>query len=225
MTDLKTAIPTKLLWVDLEMTGLDPQTDVILEIAAEVTDFTFKTLASYEAVIYQPDEKLAQMNEWAQKQHAVSGLTERIRNGGRPETDVMHELVGFISAQFGDEPAVLAGNSIHNDRNFIKRWWPEVDDMLHYRMLDVSAWKVLMQAKYNVAFDKKDVHRAFDDIQASIAEYADESWREGVAILSSGDPEELQATADRLREGELANKLAAELLDEVVRDSLGMPAF
>jgi oligoribonuclease len=170
MTDLKSAVPTKFLWVDLEMTGLDCQTDVILEIAAEVTDLNFKTLASYEAVIYQSDEKLVGMNEWALAQHAKSGLTERIRTEGRPETDVMHELVGFIQAQFGDEPAVLAGNSIHNDRNFIKRWWPEVDELLHYRMLDVSAWKLVMQAKYDVVFEKKEVHRAFDDIQASIAE-------------------------------------------------------
>jgi oligoribonuclease len=170
MTDLKSSVPTKFLWIDLEMTGLDPETDVILEIAAEVTDLQFKTLASYEAVIFQSDEKLANMNEWALAQHAKSGLTERIRTEGRPETDVIHELVDFITTQFGDEPAVLAGNSIHNDRNFIKRWWPEVDDTLHYRMLDVSAWKLVMQARYDVSFEKKEVHRAFDDIQASIAE-------------------------------------------------------
>lgn len=166
----KTAVPTKLLWVDLEMTGLDVQHDVILEVAVEVTDMDFKTLASYEAIIHHPDEVLDGANEWAKQQHAVSGLTERVRHEGRPEQDVVHELVGFIKAEFGTEPAVLAGNSIHNDRNFIKRWWPEVDALLHYRMLDVSAWKVLMQGKYGVSFEKKEVHRAFDDIQASIAE-------------------------------------------------------
>jgi oligoribonuclease len=166
----KNAVPTKLLWVDLEMTGLDSQNDVILEIAAEVTDFNFQTLANYEAVINHPDDVLEKANEWAKEQHEKSGLTERVRNEGRPEQDVVHELVGFIQAQFGGEPAILAGNSIHNDRNFIKRWWPEVDELLHYRMLDVSAWKVLMQAKYGLNFEKKEVHRAFDDIQASIAE-------------------------------------------------------
>jgi oligoribonuclease len=170
MLDPKTTTPTKLLWVDLEMTGLDPEKDVILEIAAEVTDFDFKTLASYEALINHPDDVLNNMNEWAAAQHASSGLTERVRTQGRPEQEVIHELVGFISAQFGEEPAVLAGNSIHNDRNFVKKWWPEVDARLHYRMLDVSAFKVLMRGKYSVEFDKKDVHRAFDDIQASIAE-------------------------------------------------------
>lgn len=170
MLDPKTTKPTKLLWIDLEMTGLDPEKDVILEVAAEVTDFEFKTLANYEALVKHPEEVLNNMNEWAAAQHAASGLTERVRTQGRPEQEVIHELVGFIKAQFGEEPAVLAGNSIHNDRNFIKKWWPEVDAQLHYRMLDVSAFKVLMRGKYDVEYDKKDVHRAFDDIQASIAE-------------------------------------------------------
>ena len=166
----KNAIPSKLLWVDLEMTGLDVQKDVIIEVAIEVTDFNFKTLASYEAIIHQPDEILENANDWAKAQHAASGLTERVRSQGRPERDVIHEMVGFIQAQFGDEPAVMAGNSIHNDRNFVKQWWPEVDALLHYRMLDVSAFKILMQTKYGVSFEKKEAHRAFDDIQASIAE-------------------------------------------------------
>ena len=166
----KHAVPTKLLWVDLEMTGLDPREHVIIEIAAEVTDFNFKTLASYEALIKHPERKLKHMNEWAQRQHDGSGLTERVRRQGKPEKDVIHELVGFIKGQFGDEPAILAGNSIHNDRIFIRRWWPEVEELLHYRMLDVSSLKILMQAKYGVSFDKKETHQAYDDIQASIAE-------------------------------------------------------
>lgn len=166
----KKAIPTKLLWVDLEMTGLDPKEHVIIEIAAEVTDFTFKTLASYEAVIHHSDAVLARANDWAAAQHQKSGLTDRVRNSDRSEEAVKHELMGFIRAQFGDEPAILAGNSIHNDRIFIKQWWPEVDALLHYRMLDVSSLKIVMQGKYGMQFDKKDTHRAFDDIQASIAE-------------------------------------------------------
>lgn len=168
--DDKNIIPTKLLWVDLEMTGLDPAQDVILEIAAEVTDFTFKTLASFEAVIAQPQKVMDNMNDWCKTQHAASGLSERVRTVGRPEAQVKHELVGFIKAQFGDQPAILAGNSIHNDRLFIRAWWPEVEAVLHYRMLDVTSFKLVMQGKHGVIFEKNDAHRAFDDIQASIAE-------------------------------------------------------
>jgi oligoribonuclease len=166
----KTIKPTKLLWVDLEMTGLDPGKDVILEVAVEVTDFSLKTLASYEAVVKHSDEILSNMNEWSQKQHKVSGLIERIKKNGQSERSVKDQLIGFIKAQFGNEPAILAGNSIHNDRKFIEKWWPEVNDLLHYRMLDVSSFKVLMSGKYDINFEKNNSHRAFDDIQASIAE-------------------------------------------------------
>lgn len=192
----KKAKPTKLLWIDLEMTGLDPQEHVIIEVAAEVTDFNFKTLASYEALVKQPEAKLSGMNEWAQKQHDASGLTERVRQEGKPERDVVHELVGFIQAQFGDEPAILAGNSIHNDRIFIRQWWPEVEAVLHYRMLDVSSWKIFMQGRYGVEFDKNDAHRAFDDIQASIAElqyYLE--WFKGQGNVADETPVE-EPTAD-----------------------------
>ena len=161
---------TKLLWVDLEMTGLDPEEHVIIEVAVEVTDWTFKTLASYEAVIRHADDILDKANPWARDQHAKSGLTERVKKEGRPEAEVIHELVGFIKAQFGDEQAVLAGNSIHNDRLFIRKWWPEVDALLHYRMLDVTSWKLVMEGKLGISYDKNDAHRAYDDIQASIAE-------------------------------------------------------
>jgi len=163
-------LPEKLLWVDLEMTGLDVENDLIIEIAAEVTDLNFTTLASYEACVSQTDEVLGGMHPWAMEHHAQSGLIERIKQHGKSDNDVQHELIGFINAQFSNKPAILAGNSIHNDRNFIKKYWPDVDRLLHYRMVDVTSFKIIMQAKYNVFFDKKEVHRAFDDIQASIAE-------------------------------------------------------
>ena len=83
---------------------------------------------------------------------------------------MVRELAEFIKANFGDEPAVLAGNSIHNDRRFIKKWWPEVDGLLHYRMLDVSSWKLVLQGKYGVPFEKQETHRAAADIRESIAE-------------------------------------------------------
>jgi oligoribonuclease len=169
----KHAIPTRLLWVDLEMTGLDSQEDVILEVAAEITDFDFKTLASYEARIQQNRQVVIdrmQKNIWwkdypANRDDFVNKLDE-----GKPSHQVEQELIALIDQYFGDEPAILAGNSIHNDRNFIKYWWPALDLKLHYRMLDVSSLKIFMQGKYAVEFEKKEIHRAFDDIQASIAE-------------------------------------------------------
>lgn len=169
----KTLKPTKLLWVDLEMTGLDSQHDVILEIAAEITDFDFKTLASYEALVQQPKDVVVdrmQKNIWWKDYAANRDEFIQKLSGGKPSGQVEQELIALVQAQFGAEPAVLAGNSIHNDRKFIARWWPQLDLKLHYRMLDVSAWKVFMQGKHGLEFEKKEVHRAFDDIQASIAE-------------------------------------------------------
>lgn len=169
----KKAAPTKFLWVDLEMTGLDPREDVILEVAAEITDFDFKTLASYEAILEQPHEVVAarmQKNTWWADFPENRDEFIKKTATGKPSAEVESELIALVEEQFGSEPAVLAGNSIHNDRGFIRQHWPRLDLKLHYRMLDVSAWKVLMQAKYGVEFEKKEVHRAFDDIQASIAE-------------------------------------------------------
>lgn len=169
----KKAAPTKLLWMDLEMTGLDPLQDVILEVAVEITDFNFKTLASYEAIVQQPRDvvidRMQKNTWWADYPENRDEFVQKL-DSGKPSQQVERELVELIEQQFGTEPAVLAGNSIHNDRNFIKQWWPQLDLKLHYRMLDVSAWKVFMQGKYDVQFEKKEIHRAFDDIQASIAE-------------------------------------------------------
>jgi oligoribonuclease len=166
--------PTKLLWVDLEMTGLDPLHDLILEIAAEVTDFDFKTLASYEVVVGQPTEAVVermQRNSWWQEYPDNRDEFLRKIASGKASKDVERELIELVEREFGNEPAVLAGNSIHNDRGFIRSHWPALDLKLHYRMLDVSSLKVYMQGKYGIEFEKKEIHRAFDDIQASIAEW------------------------------------------------------
>ncbi len=154
----KNAIPTKLLWVDLEMTGLDSDKDVILEVAAEVTDFNFKTLGSYEARIRQKREVVVermQKNIWwrdypANREDFLNNLDK-----AKPQSEVEQELIAFVAKHFGEEPAILAGNSIHNDRLFIKQWLPALDLKLHYRMLDVTSWKILMQGKYGVNFEKK----------------------------------------------------------------------
>ncbi len=169
----KHALPTKLLWVDLEMTGLDAQNDVILEVAAEITDMNFKTIVSYEACVRQDKDVVVnrmQKNIWWKEYPVNRDNFVNKLSSGKEALVVQQELIDIIDEQFGSEPAILAGNSIHNDRNFIRQWWPALDLKLHYRMLDVSSFKILMQGKYGVEFEKKEVHRAFDDIQASIAE-------------------------------------------------------
>jgi oligoribonuclease len=169
----KSTLPSKLLWVDLEMTGLNSEQDVILEIAAEITDFNFKTLASYEAIVKQPKELVAdrmQKNTWWADYPTNRDEFMRKMDDGKPSEQVEQELIQLIEQQFGTEPAILSGNSIHSDRGFIKHWWPQLDLKLHYRMLDVSSLKIVMQGKYGVEFEKNNAHRAFDDIQASIAE-------------------------------------------------------
>jgi len=165
--------PTKLLWVDLEMTGLDSKKDVILEIAAEITDFDFSTLTTYEAGIKHPKDKVAkllQANAWYQsypenRDHFLKNL-----ENGKKIADVEQEMIELLEKQFGNEPAILAGNSIYNDRMFIKEWMPNLDLKMHYRMLDVSSWKIIMHGKFDKQFKKPEVHRAFEDIQGSIAE-------------------------------------------------------
>jgi oligoribonuclease len=166
-------LPSKLLWIDLEMTGLNANEDVILEVAAEVTDFSFKTSASYEARISYPKELIVermQQNIWwrdfpENRDDFLNNLDK-----GKPLQMVENELVTFVEKNFGDDPAILAGNSIHSDKRFIERWMPALDLKLHYRMLDVSSWKIVMMGKYGTEYEKKNTHRAFDDIQASIAE-------------------------------------------------------
>ncbi len=159
--------------MDLEMTNLDPNKDIILEVAVEITDFKFKTLATYEATITHPKEKVLRLmaaNAWWQGFPENRDEFVKKLEFGKPLGQVEKDLVALVEANFGSEPAYLAGNSIHSDRKFIAKYWPELDLKLHYRMLDVSSFKILMQGKYGYFYDKKEVHRAYDDIQASIAE-------------------------------------------------------
>ncbi len=172
MTD-KNTIPTRLLWVDLEMTGLDPKLDVLLEVAVEVTDFELNTLDSYEARITQDKDTVTERMQaniwWRDYPENRDDFIQKLGEG-KPLATVEQEMITLVNKHFAGEMAVLAGNSIHNDRLFLKSWMPNLDLKLHYRMLDVSAWKVFMQGRHGVVFEKKEVHRAFDDIQASVAE-------------------------------------------------------
>ena len=106
---------------------------------------------------------------WRNFPDSRNDILDKLSQGKEPRL-VENELIDLLNEYFPHEPAILAGNSIHNDRRFITKTWPELELRLHYRMLDVSSLKVLMQGKYGVKFDKKEIHRASDDIQASIAE-------------------------------------------------------
>ena len=160
---------TKLLWVDLEMTGLNVEKEVIIETAAIVTDFDFTPLGQYHSVVKQEQKYLDAMDDWNQTHHKKSGLLEQIPSGKEPKL-VESELCALVNEHFKGEKAILAGNSIGQDRLFINKYMPELASLLNYRMLDVTAWKIVFKAKYNQEYKKKESHRALDDIQESIEE-------------------------------------------------------
>ncbi len=162
-----------LVWIDLEMTGLNPETDHILEIASIVTDGELNILAyGPEIVINQSNEVLDSMNEWCVKQHGESGLTEKVRNSLITLADAEKLTLKFIRKLTGRAKVPLCGNSIGQDKMFLMKYMPKVINQLHYRTVDVSTIKELASRWYpNLPrFAKKTSHRALDDIQESIAE-------------------------------------------------------
>ena len=171
---MKRTNPTHILWVDLEMTGLDPQTDRIVEVAAIMTDWQFTELGSMQSGVGQDAQELNGLfaaTPWAMARPENTQELIELSTKSAPEPEVAARLRAFIDERApADELVLLAGNSIHCDRGFIKQWWPQVEERLHYRMLDVSAWKVVMQGRYGMEFPKKETHRALDDIKESIAE-------------------------------------------------------
>lgn len=168
----------KLLWIDLEMTGLDPEKDQILELAAVATDWDLEPLetktgekAELTAVVKVPEELMKERmvgEFWEKNAESRAGLM-RQNQLGASSCEVEEKLLEFMDKWFGQE-IILAGNSIHQDRKFIDREWPRVAARLHYRMLDVSAWKVVFEGKWGKKFLKKENHRALDDILGSIDE-------------------------------------------------------
>ena len=152
------------------MTGLDDAKDVILEVAATVTDFDFNVIESLDRVVHQPQSALDGMDDWCKRTHGASGLTEKVKTGA-PLADVEKELVALADRHFKkDDKIVLCGNSVGNDRRFIDRYLPAFAKRLHYRLIDVSSFKEIFRAKYGVKVEKKNAHRALDDILESINE-------------------------------------------------------
>lgn len=178
MTD-NAEVPAKnnrLVWVDLEMTGLNPDTDAIVEVAAVVTDANLRVLGDgVDLVVHCPDDKLAAMDDVVTEMHASSGLTEQIKASTTTLAEAEDAVLALIEAHCDPEhPAPLAGNSIATDRAFIRAHMPRLDDALHYRMIDVSSIKELARRWYPRTYyhqpEKGMAHRALADIIESVRE-------------------------------------------------------
>lgn len=160
----------KMFWVDLEMTGLDDNVDKILEVAVIITDTDFSPIETYHRIVYQPQAVLDGMNDWCKTTHGKSGLTAAVPNGTPLET-VEKELIELTTRHFGpNEKIVLCGNSVGNDQRFLVKHMPELAKKIHYRVVDVTSFKEVFRSKWNVQVQKKEGHRALDDILESISE-------------------------------------------------------
>jgi len=156
-------------WLDLEMSGLNPEVDKILEAAVVITDKELSSEFSFETTVFQTPEVLEKMNDWCKEHHVKSGLTNRVPDG-ISENELDKKLCEIVDTYFKDESVILCGNSIAHDRKFVEAYLPAYTAKLHYRMLDVSSLKIVFQEIYGKRYAKKNSHRALDDINESIEE-------------------------------------------------------
>jgi oligoribonuclease len=165
---------SNLIWVDLEMTGLDPQNDEIIEIATIVTDVRLNIIAEGPVIaIYQSQQKLGAMDEWNQRQHGNSGLIERVQQSEYDEARAEAETLEFLRNHLPSGASPMCGNSICQDRRFLARTMPRLEAFFHYRNLDVSTLKELMNRwapSLSGGFTKQGKHLALDDVRDSIYE-------------------------------------------------------
>lgn len=168
------ANPNNLIWVDLEMTGLEPEQDVILEIATIVTDSDLNILAEGPVIaVHHSDAVLAQMDEWCTRTHGESGLTARVRASAVDTAEAEAQTLAFLQQWVPAGKSPICGNSIGQDRRFLYRYMPKLEAYFHYRYLDVSTLKILASLwapKVKDGFQKQGTHLALDDIRESIAE-------------------------------------------------------
>lgn len=171
----------------MEMSGLDPERDRILEIATLVTDAELQVVAEGpELVVHQPEEVLAGMDAWNREHHGASGLIDRVRASSVTLAEAESRTLAFLQAHVPERGCPLAGNSVHQDRRFLSRWMPAVEGWLHYRIVDVSTLKELARRwaprVVEAAPAKAGRHRALEDIRESIEElrwYRDHFLRPG----------------------------------------------
>ena len=168
--------PANLVWIDLEMTGLDPDTDRVIEIATIVTDAELNILAEGPVLaIHQPDSVLKAMDEWNSTHHNQSGLVRRVRDSAIKESDAEHLTLEFVKNYVPSGKSPMCGNSVCQDRRFLARSMPHLEQYFHYRNLDVSTVKELcLRWAPDIAggFSKESAHRALQDIRDSINELA-----------------------------------------------------
>jgi oligoribonuclease len=166
--------PENLVWIDLEMTGLRPETDLIIEIATIVTDKHLRVLAEGPVIaVHQSEEVLAAMDDWNRKQHGGSGLTARVLASRTDAAAAERETLAFLDAWAERGRSPMCGNSICQDRRFLARLMPALERFFHYRNLDVSTLKELAQRwapQVAQAFQKNSTHLALDDVRESIRE-------------------------------------------------------
>lgn len=171
---MTTASENNLIWIDLEMTGLDPEQDRIIEIATLVTDADLNILAEGPVIaVHQSDEQLALMDEWNVRTHTGSGLVERVKASEFDDRRAELATLAFLKQWVPANASPICGNSIGQDRRFLYKYMPELEEWFHYRAVDVSTLKELARRwkpEILAGFKKTGTHQALDDIRESVAE-------------------------------------------------------
>jgi oligoribonuclease len=180
------ATKDRLIWIDLEMTGLDVERERIIEIATVVTDDNLEIIAEGPMLaVHQSDELLASMDEWNASHHGSSGLCDRVRQSSVSESDAEKQTIAFLQEHLSAGASPMCGNSVHQDRKFLAKYMPELADFFHYRNLDVSTLKELAARwRPDLKLEKESKHLALDDVKDSIDEL--KLYREHFLKMTAG---------------------------------------